>query len=339
MKRLILGFTAAVCAILVGIMFGISDFALAYSEKEPMVLKCGIDTPPTEDEARMVTLLGNLVQKRTNGRLKFQFFYSASLIKKPQLVEGVARGIADISIGPVSFVTGKIPAASIFEVYGCYVLDKWTEVERAINPILVKLFEQHGIHHLGVFYSGPALFPHKTKFLKSPDDWKGQKMRLGGRWQSALGKEWGASPVFMPPPDLYLALQRGVIEGFMLPWHLVHAFKLYEVTPYITATGFSNNLGIITMNLKKWNALTESDQEIFNRTTDELRIWSYLEMLTSLDREREDIISKGGKVYDLNPEEKSRYLKSAYEMWPEVRKVSGPIGNELCDILENFREK
>ncbi|MBW1804052.1 MAG: TRAP transporter substrate-binding protein DctP [Deltaproteobacteria bacterium] len=339
MKKTILRLTVSVLTLVVGIMFGVSDVALAYSEKKPMVIKCGISSPPTEDEARTVTLLGKVVQKRTKGRLKFQFFYGASLIKKPQLVEGVARGIADISIGPISFVTGKIPAASIFEVYGCYNLGRWTEVEKAINPVLVRMFAKHGIHHVGVFYAGPALFPHKKKFLKSPAEWKGQKMRLGGRWQSGLGKKWGASPVFMPPPDLYLALQRGVIEGFMLPWHLVHAFKLYEVTPYITHTGFSNNLGIITMNLKKWNALTEADQAIFNKTADEVLAWAYMEMMSSHDRERGDILSKGGKVYDLTPAERSVYLKSSYEMWPEVRKVSGPIGNELCDILEKFREK
>lgn len=337
-KRLVfLGFI--LCAAIACAVLGISTTAFAYDEKNPMVLKCGISSPAKEDEARAVTLFGNEVQKRTNGRVQFKFFYGASLIKKPQLVEGVARGIADISIGPISFVTGKIPAAGVFEVYGSYRLERFKEMERAVNPILVELFEKYGIHHLGAFNPGPALYVHKKKFLPSPRAWQGQKMRLGGRWQSGLGKEWGASPVFMPPPDLYLALQRGVIDGFMLPWHLTWAFKLYEVTPYITDTGLNCNLGIVTMNLKKWNALTKTDQEIFNRTADEVMTWANLEMASGEMKERQDILSKGGKVYDLTPEEKKVYSKSAYEMWPEVRKAGGPIGNKLCDILENFREK
>ena len=316
-----------------------SSVAFAYDENNPMVLKAGISSPPTEDEARAVTLFGNEVQKRTKGRVQFKFFYSASLIKKPQLVEGVARGIADISIGPISFVTGKIPAASIFEVYGSYKLDSFDEMERAINPILIELFENYGIHHLGAFNPGPGLFVHKTKFMKGPNDWKGQKMRLGGRWQSGLGKRWGASPVFMPPPDLYLALQRGVIEGFMLPWHLTWAFKLHEVTPYITDTGLNCNLGIVTMNLKKWKALTPKDQEIFNKTAKQVMTWANLEMASGEMKERQDILSKGGKVYDLTDEERKVYTNSTYEMWADVRKASGPIGNKLCDILEKYRLK
>ncbi|MFH1491212.1 MAG: hypothetical protein ABII06_20075, partial [Pseudomonadota bacterium] len=80
-------------------------------------------------------------------------------------------------------------------------------------------------------------------------------------------------------------------------------------------------------------------QEIFNEAAEEVMIWTDLEMMSSHGKEREDILSKGAKVYDLTPEEKGLYLKSSYEMWPEVRKASGPIGNKLCDILEKFREK
>lgn len=313
--------------------------AWGYSEVDPMVLKCGLSSPPTEDESRTVTMLGNVVQKRTNGRLQFKFFYGSSLIKKPQLFEGVARGIADISVGPISFVAGKVPAVSIFEVYGCYKLDRFDEMEKAVNPLLTNLFEKYGVHHVGAFNPGPTLFLHKTKFLKTPDDWKGQKMRLGGRWQSSLAQKWGASPVFMPPPELYLALQRGVIDGFTLPWSLVDGFKLYEVAPYITQTNLGNMLGIITMNLDKWKALTKTDQEIFNKAAEEVLIWTSLETLISHDNAREMAISKGAKVYDLNPAENRLYSESSYEIWPEVRKVSGPIGNELCDIMENYREK
>ena len=164
-------------------------------------------------------------------------------------------------------------------------------------------------------------------------------MRLAGRWQSALGKKWGGSPIFMPPSELYMALQRAVIEGFMLPWHIVNVFKLYEVAPYITHTDFSCNLSIMPMNLKSWNALTKEDQGIFNEAASKLKPWMDAEMISIRDSYREAIISKGAKVYDLTPEEKSPYLRDAFAQWPEVRKVSGPFGNELADILMKFRDE
>jgi C4-dicarboxylate-binding protein DctP len=339
MKGMICKSLITVFAVLMGITFVLSQPTFAYDEKNPMILKCGIANPPGDMKSKTIKKLGDIVEERTNGRVKFKYFYGTSLIKKPQFVDAVARGIAHISTGPVSFVTGKIAELSIFEVYGAYKLDKFLEMTEAVKPTLIELFEKKGIHPLMVQYSGTCIFPHKTKFVKRPEDWKGEKMRLAGRWQSTLGKRWGASPVFMPPAELYLALQRGVIDGYMLIWDIVYGLKLYEVAPYIVDTGFSNNLEVVTMNLKKWNTLSKADQEIFKAGVKEIMPWTYRETLKHYDNLKKDVLSKGGKIYHLTPEEKSRYLKDAFSLYPQVKKVSGTIGNKFIDILEKFRDK
>ena len=339
MKPMYWKMTAVVFAAVLGTSLAFSHLALAYDEKDPMLLKAAIANPPTDMKAVTIKRMGDLIEQRTNGRVKFQYFYGTSLIKKPQFVDAVAKGIADISTGPISFVTGKIPELSIFEVYGAYRMDKFTEMQKPIEPTLVEVFGQKGIHPLFIQYAGNCVFAHKTKFLKSPADWKGQKMRLAGRWQSTLGKMWGASPVFMPPADLYVALQRGVIDGYMLIWDIIYGLKLFEVAPYHIDTGFSNNIEVVTMNLKKWNELTPADQEIFNKTCDEIKPWTKMETLKYYENLKKDIISKGGKIYDLTPEERSVYLKDAYSLYPQVREVSGTLGNKFIDALEPYRDK
>ena len=170
----------------VAIAWAFSPWTYAYSEKEPMTLKCGIDNPPGDMKSKTIKRLGDFVEQKTNGRVKFQYFYGGSLISKPQFIDGVAKGIADISTGPASFVTGKIPELSIFEVYGSFKLEKHLEMQEAVEPNLISLLEQKGVRPLLLQFTGTTVFPHKTKFLKKPEDWKGQKMRLGGRWQSTL---------------------------------------------------------------------------------------------------------------------------------------------------------
>lgn len=329
----------AVFFLLIVIPFLFSNSTFAYSEKDPVILKCGIDNPPGDMKSRTIKRLGDLVEERTNGRIKFQYFFGGSLIAKPQYVDAVAKGIADISTGPVSFITGKIPELSIFEVYGSYKLDKHLEMQEAVEPTLRELFEQKGVHHVMLQLTGSTVFPHKTKFLKQPEDWKGQKMRLAGRWQSTLGVKWGAGTVFMVPGDLYIALQKGVIDGYMLIYDIVYGLKLYEVSPYIMDSGFSNNIENVTMNLKKWNALTKTDQDIFNQAVKEVKPWNYHETLKYYEELKKDMISKGAKIYYLTPGEKSLYLKDSFSLWPEVMKVSGPIGNKFMDILKAFKDE
>lgn len=311
----------------------------AYSEKDPMVLKCGIATPPNDMESQTIVRLGKLVEERTKGRVKFEYFFSESLIKKPQFVEAVARGIADISSGPVSFLTGKMPELSIFEMYGAYQLDRYSEMAEAVEPLLIEYFEKHEIHILYQFYSGGSIFAHKSKFLKTPQDWQGEKMRVPGRWLSAMASKWGGSPVFLSPAELYMALQKGVIDGYALIYDIINGLKLYEVTPYMVETDLSFNISLETMNLKKWTALTKEDQAIFNQAAREIVRWNYEKTQEHYDGLKKDITAKGAKIYYLTPEEKKLFVKDAYALYPEVRKVSGDFGNKLIEKLEPFREK
>jgi TRAP-type transport system periplasmic protein len=321
------------------LMLGFSGAAMAYSEKEPLVLKCAIDNPPQDMKAVTIKHIGDIVEAKTKGRIKFEYFYGGSLIKKPQYIEAVARGIADISTGPVSFVTGKMPELSIFEVYGAYKLDKFLEMQEALEPLFSEFLREKGIHHVLMQYSGSTVFAHKSKFLNKPEDWKGQKMRLGGRWQSELGSKWGASPIFLPPGDLYIALQKGVIDGYMLIWDIIYGLKLFEVAPYHIDSRFSNNIEHVTMNLKKWESLTKEDQEIFTAAVNETKPWTVRETLKYYDNLKKDLVSKGVKIHELTAEEKSLYLKDAYSLYPGVEKVSGPMGKRFMDGLEKFRDK
>ena len=125
--------------------------------------------------------------------------------------------------------------------------------------------------------------------------------------------------MFMPPSELYLALQRGVIDGYMLIYDIVYGLKLYEVGPYIMDSGFSNNIENVTMNLKKWNAMTKADQEIFTAAVQEIKPWIFHETLKYYENIKKDMVSKGAKIYQLTPEEKSRYLKNAY--WYDHRQL------------------
>ena len=337
MKKRFIDVVLVLCVVTIGITLALSGHAFAYSKEKPMVLKCAIDNPPFDVKARTIKRLGDMVSERTDGRIVFKYFYGASLIKKPAFVDGVSKGIADISTGPISFVTGKIPALSPFEVYGAYDLSKSLEMTQEVRPLLIKLFAKKNVYPLLHQFTGNCIFTHKEKFLKTPSDWQGAKMRLAGRWQSTLGKMWGASPVFLPPPELYLACQRGVIDGFMLIYDITYGLKLYEVTPYITDTTFSNNIEIVTVNLKKWNSLTSGDRDIFKKAVAEVEPWNMQETLNVVEKIKKDIIDKGGKIYILSDEEKRRYLKDSYSLWPQVEKVSGEVGKQFMNILEKYR--
>ena len=82
-----------------------------------------------------------------------------------------------------------------------------------------------------------------------------------------------------------------------------------------------------------------ADQEIFNQVRNEIKPWTYKETLKHYERLQKDIIARGGKIHHLTAEEKSLYLKDAFALYPEVKKVSGPIGNKFIELLAPYRDK
>ena len=181
-----------------GLMLAFSGSAMAYSEKDPMVLKASIDNPPGDMKAKTIKYFGDIVEKRTNGRIKFEYFYGGSLTKKPQYVDAVAKGIADISTGPVSFVTGKLPELSVFEVYGAYKLDKHLEMEKAVEPLMTEYFKEKGIKHLLIQYSGSVVFPHKPS--SSPSRRTGRGRRSGSADGGSLSSARSGGKPRVPEP-------------------------------------------------------------------------------------------------------------------------------------------
>ena len=317
-----------------------AETSFSYDAKSPLTLKVGIKNPPHDVVARTIKRFTDQVEKQTEGRIKFNYYYNETLITGVQFVDGVSMGIADISTGPTSFLTGKIPEFSIFEVFGSFPQEKYSlEIEPAIRAQMKTIFNKVGVHSLMPLYSGSAVFSDKKEFLKAPEQWKGKKMRMGGKWQGIVANKWGASPIFLPPSELYMSLQRGTIDGYFLVYSIISGLKLYEVAPFVVDSGFSCNIEVVTMNQKKYEGLTPADRKIFDEVAKDTVLWNKPETIAYEKEVRDAVIKSGGKIYDLNKEEQKAYLKYAYEVWPEVRKVSGPLGNQLIDILEKFRQK
>ena len=71
----------------------------------------------------------------------------------------------------------------------------------------------------------------------------------------------GAVPVFVTPPELYTGLQRGVIEGTILPLAgAASAFKLEEIVKHITVANLTTVGLSLCMNLDTWKRLPEDIQ-------------------------------------------------------------------------------
>ena len=105
---------------------------------------------------------------------------------------------------------------------------------------------------------------YMTTPLKSLDDLKGKRLRLLGDEAVIFGK-LGVSAVSTPSPELYSALERGVIDGaqhgtISADW----MYGNYEVMPYVYMgpTRQPSDVYVYMVNKKEWAALPDDLKKI-----------------------------------------------------------------------------
>jgi TRAP-type C4-dicarboxylate transport system substrate-binding protein len=209
----------------------------------------------------------------------------------------------------------------------------------AIRPVLTKIFAEQGIIHLGVMYTyAGGTFASVGRHYRTPNDLKGQKIRMPGIWNTKYAGLWGATPTNILPPEIYPSLQKGVIDGMDTVLDLVWFMKYYEVAPYITErTGTESALVIWGMNMKKFNSLDKKYQEIILGASREAELYSFDYGRKSEEKMRKEIATKA-KYIMLTPAEVRPFLDAIAPVRKEMRGYCGPLGNELMDVLEKIKK-
>ena len=197
------------------------------------------------------------VGKASDGELTVTVFPAQTLGKAPQGYDNVINNVADIAWTVQGYTAGRFPLSHIMELPGLF---KRAEVGSCAFQKLYDsgaLDEEYGeTHVLFVHTHGPGHIFTREKAVTTLDDLSGLKLRRPTTVIGNLLTELGAEPVGMPAPHIFEQVQRGSIDGYMLPWEAVAGFRLGEVTGHRTEFGFYSLAFVATMNKDRYEALS-----------------------------------------------------------------------------------
>lgn len=221
--------------------------------------------PQSAPAAKGIHPWGKKIEEATNGRVKITFFGGESMAKAPDHYDLVLQGTADIVWTDPNHVPGAFPlsesvampflfpdaevcSAVMWEVYNKYLKDA--------DFSKIKL--------LWTFSIGMNDF-HSKKPVKTMADLKGLKLASMAPAHSKTIKALGASGVFMIEPEVYTAMERGMLDGRFFNWEGCFVWKNFEVTKYrIQDINIFTMPNVIMMNKKKWNSLPDDIKKIID---------------------------------------------------------------------------
>jgi TRAP-type C4-dicarboxylate transport system substrate-binding protein len=213
------------------------------------------------------------IDNESKGRMKCQILHAMSGGGTPaQLVDRVRDGVDDIVVTLPGYTAGRFPMVEVFELP--FMTNSAEAGAQAAWEYLQKnaLKEFPGTKILAIWVHDEGYVHTSNKQVRTLDDFKGLKMRAPTRQTNKLLAKLGATPVGMPVTAVADALSKGTIDGYVLPWEVIPAFKLHELTRFHTETHPSrpalySAVFIMGMNQARYDSLPADMKAIIDRNS------------------------------------------------------------------------
>ena len=209
------------------------------------------------------------VEKASNGEIVFKLYDPGKLVPVVEILESVSKGQIQAGYAAPGFWMGKVPSAPMFgsvpfgpegPEYMAWMfqgngLKLWQEAyDRA--GYNVKVFP--------VILCPPETSGWFAKEIKTPEDFKGLKMRFYGLGGAVIEK-LGASATMLPPAEIFPSLEKGAIDAaeFSSPYVDVSQ-GFYKVVKYNYFPGWHQQTSIheLIINKKVWEKMDPAQQAL-----------------------------------------------------------------------------
>jgi TRAP-type transport system periplasmic protein len=167
-------------------------------------------------------------------------------------------------------------------------------------------------------------------------DLQGRKIR-GTQTYSGILTALGASPVVLPPAEIYTALEKGVVDGAAWPVIGVQDYRWNEVAKHLMRPTFGITAYFFFVNLNAWNAMPEAQKTLLLEEGKKVEASWPDEWARLQKAEEAALLSKGMQISELGAAQKGK-VGAAFEkgLWDlAASKEPGPVG----ELREFARQK
>ena len=333
MKRIV------VCSCLVSFLGFLFLISSGVAQDKAVKLKYSNFFPPVHPISKLAEEWCKEVEKRTNGRVTFSYFPGNTLTPPMQTYDSVVKGIADMGQSLLAYAPGRLPLSEVLQqplgyTNGYQATKLGNEYYKKFRPKEfddVKVMYLHG--------AAPGIF-HTRKIVSSIDDIKGLRIKANAE-NADIVKQLGGAPVTQPITETYDSIQKGLLDGVLLPIEALQGWKFAEVLKTSIenyAVSYMTSMYVL-MNKSKWDGLSKEDQEAIEMINDEwnekqAKLWVQLD-----NSAKEYAIQKGVKFVRVTKEEEA---KTAEKMKPiladyvKAMKAKGLPGEEALNFCLEY---
>jgi len=295
--------------------------------------------PPTHIQSQLAEDWCQEVARRTEGRVKVQYFAGQTLTQANQTYDSVLDGIADIGFSAFAYTRGRFPVMGAIDLPMGY--PDGVTATRVANSIYEQFLprELESTQLMYIHAHGAGLIHTRGRAVRTLADLKGLKIRSTGI-SAQMVKALGATPVPMPMPESYQSLQKGVVDGSANPIETNKGWKLGEVLDYVTLAypvAYTTSFFVV-MNKAKWEGLDPKDQAVILEINKEWAV-KHGEAWDASDKEGlQFFLDQGNTTVEIDPKEAARWQAAVAPMIDEYARSLDEKGVKGTEVITAIRK-
>jgi TRAP-type transport system periplasmic protein len=281
--------------------------------QEKFELKLSSYLPPVhQHEAVTFANWRKELEEKSGGRLIVKSFPAQQMGPMQRQYDLARTGVADIAFVLHGGTPGRFP---LTELAHLPFLMPSAEVSAQVLMDLVPDYlakEHEGVRILYLFSHAPGSIHTRTKPVRAVADLKGLRIRHPSTSVADMLAAFGATPVGVPPNDIAESMNKGTIDGLVMPYDGVYGFRLCNEVKYTTELkGYVSTFAVV-MNPDSYKKLPPDLQKLIDDTTGKPaarlvgRAWDEIEAPG-----KKYMQDSGDQIVELTDAERAEFVKAS----------------------------
>lgn len=247
------------------------------------------------------------VKALTNNEVEIKYFPAGQVAQLKELLRAVQNGVVDIAPIPIGYVTDKMPLNDVSALPGLGSTSKVIVDAHAAavkEGLLAREFASNKIHPLYVMAFPPYQVVSMKAPIKTVDDFKGRVLRSAGGSMNLAISALGATPAEIPVGEMYVALQRGSVDGTISAFASIKGYNVQDIAKSMsTNASFGTFVNILSANVDKWKSWPKEIQDVLTKAGLEINASAAKFMDGETDNLKAEFKAKGMEIYDFAPDQ------------------------------------
>lgn len=300
---------------------------------EPIVLKGLGFLPTTHPHTQKWLHFIEMVNERTNGELTIDYLGGHEVIPMIDAPLALLEGIVDIIQTGDTFYKSLAPGA---HAMGCRTISMEEERKIGYHDLMVELHEKAGFYYLGngAPSGGPEFYLWLNREASGLEDIKGAKI-ASMMSIAKVCEELGMIPAPMASAEIYTALERGVVDGYIGSITGVYPRGFHEVLEVCIDHPFWSQSMPTLLSMDSWNRIPQNLQDRLIEVQIEYEQWAEEILVKDFAEHRELLTEAGIQFVKFPPNEAEVFVDAFYQSsWDWIVENDPVYGPQLKDLLD-----